>query len=231
MITVNLLPKDLRRSSGTDAWKTLAVAVPVVALLAMAGTQIYYSSQLSALNQNIADANSEIQLRAPKVAERNELQGRLTSLQAVAAVQDQLMARRSSWSGDLLTFVNRLPRGSQPLVALQTLTMRTPQAPGSPTPTAARTGGLYDGKAVTREFALTGQASSSSSLVQFLKTFENASDFGVQFQNATRDATSGDYNFTATVGLVGSSLKPAALPAAGNTTAAPAAPTGGQGAR
>ena len=230
MITINLLPKDLRRSGGSDAWKIAAVAVPLVAVVAMVGTQLAFSAQQGRLQQDVDDAQNEINLLQPQVQERNDLQGQVSSLQAVAAVSDQLLAKRTSWSGDLLTFVNALPRGSQPLVAIQTLTMRdTAAGPANPAPGSVNT--LYDGKAVTREFALTGQALSSSALVQFLKTFEDASDFGVQFQNATRDAQSGDYNFTATVGLVGSSLKPASQPTGADSTTPTAATSGGQGAR
>ncbi len=229
MITINLLPKDLRRSGSSDAWKVGAIAVPVVAVIAMAGTQLYYSAQLGRVQQDVDDANTEIQLLQPQVQERNDLQQQLSTLQAVASVSDQLLTKRTSWSGDLLTFVNRLPRGSQPLVSIQTLTMRDMTA--AATPPAPGATGPYDGKAVTREFALNGQATSSSALVQFLKTFEDASDFGVQFQNATRDATSGNYTFTATVGLVGSSLKPAAQ-STNATSATPAGDaSGGQSAR
>lgn len=236
MIAINLLPKNLRRSGEPSGWKIAASVVPIVAVIGMAATQIVTQSQLAGVQRDIDSGNSELATRANDVREFDQLNAQRTQLQGIASVADALDASKTSWSADLARFVDRIPRSNESVVALDTLTMRDTAAGAAP---AAQTGGAapYDGKSVAKEFALTGRARSSAALVTFLNTFETGSDTGVQFQNATRDAQTGDYTFSATVGLVGQPKKASqtvpgagaantAIPTAPNTT-----PAGGQGAR
>lgn len=235
MIAINLLPKNLRRSGEPSGWKVAAAVVPIVAVVGMAATQIVTSSQLANVQRDIDSGNSELSTRANDVREFDQLNAQRSQLQGIASVADALNASKSSWSADLARFVDRIPGGNPPLVALDTLTMRDTSKGTAP---AAQTGATpYDGKSVAKEFALTGRARSTQALVNFLSTFETGSDTGVQFQNATRDTQTGDYTFSATVGLVGQPKKAAqpvtgaanantTIPAAPNTT-----PAGGQGAR
>jgi type IV pilus assembly protein PilN len=96
---------------------------------------------------------------------------------------------------------------------------------------SAQQTGVYTGKNVVREFDLSGSASSQQAVVNFLNTFENSPNFGVNFKSLQREGESGLYTFSATVGIVGQ--PPAtATPAAGASGAvtpaaapAPAAPT------
>lgn len=222
MININLLPKNLRRSTGPDGWRIAAATVAAVSLATMAVLQISVQGRLNAINKDIAEAQSELAVRAADVRERNELQARKTELQSVASVAQTLEAGRTSWSSDLARFVRQLPSADTPIIALTSVNMRSPQ-----TNTAtAGVGAPYDGKAVTKELVLNGRARSSDALVRLVNTFENAPEFGVQFQNASRDADSGDYTFAVTVGMIGDKPEPTLTtdPAAsGEATNAPTA--------
>ena len=210
MISVNLLPKDLRRATGPDYWRLAAGALALAALIGMLALQLTVSSTLAQLGRQSEEANSEIAALAPNLRERDQLRAQETQLSAVTAVADTLRAGQSSWSADLARFVRQFPQSAPPLIALSSLNMRKVDAG------AVQQSGAYDGKPVTKEVQVSGKARSSGALVRFLNAFEQAPDFGVQFQNAQRDPTGGDYTFAVTVGLVGQSV------GAGQTGAPPA---------
>ena len=61
--------------------------------------------------------------------------------------------------------------------------------------------------------------------MNFLNTYENDPNFGVNFKSMQKDGETSDYTFSATVGVVGAAPTPAAgTPGAATPTAAPAAP-------
>ncbi|PYE56383.1 flagellar protein FliT [Deinococcus yavapaiensis] len=210
MININLLPKNLRRSTGPDGWRIAAGTVAAVALVTMGVLQYSVQNRLNGINKDIAEAQSELAVRANDVRERNELQARKTELQAVAGVAQTLESGRTSWSADLARFVRQLPTSNTPIIALTNVSMRMPQLAAAPGGANAP----YDGKAVTKELVLSGLARSSDALVRLVNTFENAPEFGVQFQNAARDPNTGEYTFAVTVGMIGDKPKPALTAAA-----------------
>ena len=212
MININLLPRDLRRSGGPDLWKLGAGATLGVAVLTMAFFQLSAQGTLNGLNKDIEEAQSELAVRQKDLRERGDLRAQKTQLEGITGVSATLKAGQTSWSGDLAAFVRQLPSAAgAPVVALSTLAMRLLA------PSTTATPGAYDGKAVTKEFVLSGKARSSDALVRFVNTFESATNFGVQFQSAQREAQQGDYTFNVTVGMVGSA------PSAGNVGSAPSA--------
>ncbi len=215
MIDVNLLPKDLRRAGGPDYWRVGAGALALTALISMLALQLSVSSTLGRLNRQIDEANSEITSLAPNVRERDQLRAQQTQLIAVTGVANTLKAGQTSWSADLARFVQQLPRAASPLIALNSLNMRKVDAAAG-----SAQGGAYDGKLVTKEVQVNGKARSSDALVRFVNAFEQSPDFGVQFQNAQREAQGGDYTFAVTVGLVGE--PPATQTGTGADTLAPA---------
>lgn len=199
LININLLPKDLRRSTGPNYWTIASVAVAGVSLLTMLGFQLAVEGTLRNINNQIAEAQSEIAVRAPDVAERDRLLAEQNQLQAITNVATTLRAGQTSWSDDLARFVRQLPSGNTPAIALNNLTMRT-VASADPSQAA----GVYDGKAVTREVVVNGRARSSAALVRFVDAFEQAQDFGIQFPTVSREDTTGDYTFSTTIGMIGS---------------------------
>lgn|GEM_PF-3711909 len=225
MININLLPADLKRSTGPDVFKIASGAILTVGLLTMAILQISASSTLANVNRDIETVRSELAVLQPRVREHDQLTQERAELLAVASVSTALTAAQTSWSADLAKFVRQLPSASSPLISLTSLTMQRAGSAGATPATSA-----YDGKPVTKEVAVNGSARSSAALVRFVNTFEQAPDFGVQFQNANKDAETGVYAFVVTVGMIGSAPPQAsstgtATPA--STPSAPAAPAGG----
>jgi len=221
VININLLPKDLKRQGSTDYWKIGAIALATVSVSTMAILQFSVVGTLNSLDKEIAQNISEKQVLEPQVRERNDLQGRKTQLEAISAISTTLNASKTSWSGDLARFARHLPSGPQPVVAINSLSMRTLDAAAQQT---AKQNGLYDGKAITREVQLSGKARSSAGMVQFVNAFENAPDFGVQFQNMSRDEESGHYTFSVTVGVLPAVAASESAPGASGNSAAPEAP-------
>lgn len=230
LININLLPKDLRRSTGPNYWVVASVAVAGVSLLTMLGFQLAVEGTLRNINNQIAEAQSEIAVRAPDVAERDRLLAEQNQLQAITNVATTLRAGQTSWSADLARFVRQLPSGNTPAISLSNLTMR-PVAGAGTDPNAGA--GLYDGKSVTREVVVNGRARSSAALVSFVDAFEQAQDFGIQFPSVSRETTTGDYTFSTTIGMIGSQppADPNAAPGqtAPDGTTPPAAPANAPG--
>ncbi|ADV67192.1 hypothetical protein [Deinococcus maricopensis] len=220
MVEVNLLPQNMRRRNEPNIWKFAAIGLPITGLLIMGVVTVVYSLQESELNRQVDDANSQIAALQPSKTEFDTLSRRRTELQAVTNTADQLLATKTSWSSDLARFVNQIPTVKD--VALTSLTV------GTATTAATPVGGAtpFDGKAISKTFTLNGRARSTQALVRFLNAYERSPEFGITFNNATRDEQTQDYTFNAVVGLVAPAQPASATTtaAAGTPAAAPAAP-------
>lgn len=216
MININLLPKEMRKSTRPDFWRFAAIGVAAATAVTVGVLHFSVTGTLRGLNGDIAEAQGEIDLLRPRVNERNELRARKAELESVTSVAETLRAGQTSWSGDLARFVRQLPTSNAPVLALNNLTMSTLDGATASAPNVN-----YDGKLISKEVRLQGRARSSEGVVQLLNTFEQSPDFGVQFQSAQRDEESGDFVFSATVGLVKSEPVAASQP-----TTPPTAPDG-----
>ena len=220
MVEVNLLPQNMRRRNEPNIWKIAAIGLPVTAALIMGVITVTYLAQESALVQQVNDTKAQIQTLQPDKTEYDTLVRRRGELQAVTSTADALLATKTSWSTDLARFVNQIPTVTD--VSLTSLSMASaanvpPAVPGTVAP--------FDGKAVGKTFTLNGRARSTQALVRFLNAYERSPEFGITFNNATREEPTGDYTFSAVVGLVAPAQPASAPPAAGATPgAAPAAP-------
>ncbi|GGJ80503.1 fimbrial assembly protein [Deinococcus aquiradiocola] len=225
MVEINLLPAQYRKRSDPGLWRYGTLALPLVTLLGVGLFTVIQATRLNNINKDIDAANGQITALEPAKKEYDDLNRQKTDLQKVTEVSSTLQSSKTYWSSDLARFVNALPSGGG--VALTNMTVR---AVDSNAQTNLSQQGLYNGKAVTKEFDLTGQAASSQSLVNFLNSFENNPSFGVNFKSAQRanapvgasaaEIASQPYTFTATVGLVGQAT-PASV-----TTGTPATGTG-----
>lgn len=243
MVEVNLLPAQYRRRSQPNAWRYATYALlPVTALLILVPSLVV-GSQLGEVQRQVDAADGEIAALTPDKREYDGLNRQRQELQQVTAVSTTLQASKSYWSTDLARFVNALPSGGS--VALSSLTVRSLDSSAQ---TNLQQQGVYDGKPVTKEFDLTGQAASTQALVTFLHSYESNPNFGVNFKSVQRatDAASGAgaaansaYTFNASVGLLGQPAQaaqttPAQSTPAQGTQSAPAAPPatpGGQNVR
>ncbi len=200
MIRINLLPRNLRKRVEPGWWRVLAAGVPLLALVVMGALQISSQSELSRVNDDIAE-NQRIKAELqPKIDLQRSLTAEQDSLRNVLSTAQALKPTGSPWSADLARFTSRIPTlGDGSTVALTSLTMGPPKT-------------VFPGKATVKEFTLAGKARSSAALSSFIRTFEENSDTAIAFQNATKDAapvtvdgkpsaTTSDWTFSATVGL------------------------------
>ncbi len=201
MISLNLLPKNLRRRVEPGWWR-LAAVVFVLATLTTVGILHYNAlTQVQALENERDQLQLEVNALRPFIAEQNTLNSQQQDLEKLLAVRNALRTKFVPWSDNLAQVINQIPREGRGFgVALKSIGTKalTPQEAS----TNAQNG-AYDGKPVSVEFNLQGQAMGQNALIRFVQAFESSDRFGINFQQASLDQTSGLYNFGATVGLVG----------------------------
>lgn len=248
MVEINLLPAQYRKRSDPGLWRYGTLALPMAAVLGVALFSVIQNTRLGNIQAQLGENNGVIASLQPAKREYDDLNRQKTDLRKVTEVSRTLQASKTYWSSDLARFVNALPTGGG--VALSALSVRTVD---SNTQTNLTQQGLYNGKAVTKEFDLTGQAVNSTALVNFLNSFESNPNFGVNFKSAQRAtptpnltapggaaaslaAANAPYLFNATVGLIGQATPaavstPPASSAPGSTPGAPASNTGSSNVR
>ena len=228
VVEINLLPAQYRKRSDPSLWRYGSLALPVLTVLGILIFTVSQNTRLGNIQASLDDTNGQISALASAKREYDDLNRQKTELQQVTVVSNTLQASKTYWSSDLARFVNALPTTGG--VALSSLSVK---AVDSNTLTNYAQQGLYNGKPVSKEFELTGQAASSQALVNFLNSFENNPNFGVNFKSAQRQAATGGttsattaantpYTFSATVGLIGQATAASATTgAAGTPGAAP----------
>ena len=219
MVEVNLLPAGQRRqSSGAgQGWLIAAGAAALLSLLTVAGLELYYLSQVNGLKAELEQLNGEITALEPAKREYDELQTEKTELQQVTDVARALRDRKTYWSNDLAAFTAQMPANRN--IALTSLEMR----PVTQQTADMQQSGVGTGT-VSREFAITGTATSQQSVIDLLNAFESNPDFGIVFQGMQREEAenpTSPYTFTANVGVAGEEV--AAQTAADGTVAPGAA--------
>lgn len=242
MVEINLLPAQYRKRSEPSVWRYAAMALPVATVLGIVIFSAVQGTRLGNIQRELADNTGQIDGLAATKSQYDALLLQKTDLQKTTDVSKTLQASKTYWSSDLARFVNALPTGSG--VALSALNMKAVDSNILANYTQQ---GLYNGKPVSMEFDLTGQAASSQSLVNFLNSFENNPNFGVNFKGAQRTTTAvsapgsltttsqpdgaSTYSFTATVGLIGQPASATATTPATSGTSGSAPAVGGSNVR
>lgn len=194
MIKLNLLPKNLRRRVEAGWWRVAAVAFGVAVVGVLSFFHLTTLNQLRILETQRSELQTEVNLLQDEIRQDRELRVQQAELQRVLAVESQLASRFVAWSEDIATFLNQIPRDNGRLVvSLNRIDTRLSQDPNN---------ALVFGKPVAVEFTLQGQTRNQSSLIRFVNAFEASPRFGINFQRADRDQNTGNYTFTAVVGLV-----------------------------
>ncbi|WP_027882560.1 competence protein [Meiothermus rufus] len=200
MIKLNLLPKNLRRRVEPGWWRLVAAAVVLAVLGVVAFLHLSTLSQVQALQNQRDQLQVEVDVLRPFIAEQNRLNQQQRELEQLLSVRNQLRERFVPWSDNLAQVINQIPReGRRFGVALRSIGSKvlTPQEIQS-----NQQSGLYDGKPVTVEFSLQGEAIGQNALIRFVEAFETSPRFGINFQNASLDQQRQLYTFGATIGLV-----------------------------
>jgi type IV pilus assembly protein PilN len=219
LIKLNLLPKNLRRRVEPGWWRLAAAAVVLAALGVVAFLHISTLSRVQALENQRDQLQVEVDVLRPFIAEQNRLNQQQRELEQLLAVRNQLRERFVPWSDNLAQVINQIPReGRRFGVALRSIGTKslTPQEIQSNVQN-----GLYDGKPVSIEFNLQGEAIGQNALIRFVEAFENSPRFGINFQNASLDQTRQLYTFGATIGLVGQAAATASNTTGGEDSGSP----------
>lgn len=242
MVEINLLPAQYRRQSAPSAWRYATYALVPLTVAAILIPEVVTATRVGDLNRELDALNGEVAALTPAKQEFDALTAEARSLEQVTAIAEQLRTGKTYWTNDLATFTAQLPGDGS--VAVNTLSIRDLDASNLG---SLQQGGIYMGKAVTREIDLSGTATSQQAVVNFLKLYENSPGFGVNFKSL-QSAVQGDpgqsnpvqdgggaaarpqYTFTASIGIVGgppagenTEETPAAQPGPGAVSAAPAA--------
>lgn len=199
MINVNLLPKHLRRVQEPGYWRVVAVLFPLLVLGTLAFMQY-------AVNQTIHNKQAEIvTLEArkaalqPYIARRNELVAQQQLLNELIGVRNQVQADRIVWTTELGSVLETLPSQGEalrPRIDFQNLSMRAITPPAAD---PAR----FEGQPVIAEMSVSGNVINPEVLSEFVRALETSADFGVDFQNASRNEETGLYTYSMTIGAVG----------------------------
>ena len=200
MIKLNLLPKNLRRRVEPGWWRLAAVMVVLTVLGVAAFLHLSTLSQIQALENQSDQLQVEVDVLRPFIAEQNRLVQQQRELEQLLAVRNQLRERFVPWSDNLALVINQIPReGRRFGIAMRSIGTKTltPQEIQS-----NAQNGLYDGKPVSVEFNLQGEAIGQNALIRFVEAFETSPRFGINFQSASLDQQRQLYTFGATIGLV-----------------------------
>ncbi|MFK7602459.1 fimbrial assembly protein [Deinococcus sp. SM5_A1] len=239
VVEINLLPAQYRRQSGPSAWRYGTYALPALLVAAILIPEVVTSTRVGDLNRELDALNGEVSALAPAKQEFDTLTAEARTLEQVTSIAQQLKTGKTYWTNDLAAFTSQLPGDGS--LAVNSMTIRNLEAGNLVT---LQQGGIYMGKAVTREIDLSGTATSQQAVVNFLKLYEDNPNFGVNFKSLQSDAQIGAgqngaadakkrYTFTASVGVVGGppagTETPAVQPAPGTDPATPAAPAQGAG--
>lgn len=199
MISVNLLPKQLRRVREPGYWRVVAVLFPLLVLGTLAFMQY-------AVNQTVANKEAEVvALEARKAAlqpfieRRNALVTQQQQLNELINIRNAVQADRIVWTGELSSVLETLPSQGdalRPRIDFQSLTMQ------AVTPLTADPS-RFDGKPVVAEMNVSGNVVNPEVLAEFVRALETSPDFGVAFQNAARNEETGIYTYSLTIGAVG----------------------------
>lgn len=197
MININLLPKSLQRVREPGYWRVLAVVVPIAV-----GSVLFSISYLT--NQTIANLERDVQLREDQLAllqpflqEQRELQARQQALRALIAVAEEVRLGQVVWTSEIPALLEYVPARSDDGVTLldfRTLNLRSVYPP-------ATDENRYEGATIVSEASISGTVRGPEVLANFVRNLENAPDFGVLFQNASRQSEDEElFTYNLTVG-------------------------------
>lgn len=237
MVEINLLPQQYRKQSQPSVWRYATWALLPITAAALLIPWVMTSTKTSDLQRQIDAVQGDIDALTPQKQEHDRLVARQKELEQITTIAHTLRDQKTYWSNDLAAFSTQIPAGSGVAIKSLKMTTLTPEALRNIQAT-----GQYTGKNVRRELAITGDASSQQSVINFLNTFENSPNFGLKFQSLQHDKQKDTYSFTANVGVVGTApadqaqsgttVTPAGsgatAPAPAPTAPAPS-PTGGNG--
>jgi type IV pilus assembly protein PilN len=197
LISINLLPKHLRRVREPGYWRVIAVLFPLLVLGTLGVIQFLQLQTERGKQQEIAELQTRRDELQQYVDKQAQVQAQLAEVQSLIAIRDQVQQGRILWSNEITALVETLPaRGDapRPKLEMQSITMQAAEGTSDPS--------KYEGKPITAEMQISGKVLSTEVLAQFMKTLETSENFGVQLQSFSREEESGIYTYSMTVGAL-----------------------------
>jgi len=196
LINVNLLPKSLQRVREPGYWRILAVTFPIVVAAVLFSMSYLTNQTIANLERDVALREDQLALLQPFLAEQRELQQRQQALRALIAVAEEVRRGQVIWTSEipaLLEYVPVATVGGAPVIDFRSLNVRAVYPPATD---ASR----YEGAAIVSEASISGTVRGPEVLATFVRNLENAPDFGVLFQNASRQGDEDLFTYNVTVG-------------------------------
>jgi type IV pilus assembly protein PilN len=196
LININLLPKALKRIREPGYWRVLAVAFPLLVGGVIVGIQVLTNQTITNLERDVQVREDQLALLQPFLAEQRDLQQRQQALRQLISIAEEVRRGRVVWTAEIANLLELLPPAldaDTPSIDFQNLNMR---AIWPPTSSAER----FEGLSVITEMSISGRADGPETLARFVRSLENAQEFGVLFQNASRDGDSDRFTYSLTVG-------------------------------
>lgn len=198
MISINLLPKNLRRVREPGYWRLLAVLFPLLVFGVAFVFQFLANQTAANLQRDVVARTDQLALLQPFLREQEQLRARQRELNNLIAVRDTVRENRMVWTGEIVALLETLPaQGSapRPRIDFRSLNMR---ALGGAQSDEAR----YEGAPVVAEMTIAGNVMDLDTLAEFVHTLERSTDFGVSFQNAAQQEDTDTYSYNLSVGAI-----------------------------
>lgn len=196
MININLLPKSLKRVREPGYWRVMAVAFPLLVGGVLFGIQYLTNQTITNLERDVQVREDQLALLQPFLAEQRDLQQRQQALRQLISIAEEVRRGRVVWTAEIAGLLELLPPpldAETPVIDFRSLNMRSIYPPTSSPE-------RFEGAPIVTEMSVSGTADSAETLARFVRTLENAQDFGVLFQNASRDGDSERFTYNLTVG-------------------------------
>jgi Tfp pilus assembly protein PilN len=199
LININLLPKSLQRIREPGYWRVLAVAIPLIVGGALFGVQYLTNQTITNLERDVQLRQDQLALLEPFLAEQRQLQSRQQALRELISIAEEVRRGRVEWTAEISALLEYLPGPSaegRPSLDFQSLNMRAVYPPVSSPE-------RFEGASIGAEFAISGTTTGIDVLARFVQSLERATDFGVVFQNASRQGEEDEhFTYSVTVGSI-----------------------------
>ncbi len=181
----------------------LAVLVPLL-VFGVAFTFQYLAWQTTQnLEREVQAREDQLVLLQPFLEEQQALQARQRQLNELIAVAEAVRENRIAWTGEIAALLETLPArgaGPRPTIDFRSLSMRSVVPP-------QQSPERYEGAPVVAEMSIGGNVEDLEVLASFVRNLETSADFGVLFQNASRQGDEEEldalYGYSLTVGALG----------------------------
>ena len=198
MININLLPRHLRRVREPGYWRFIAVLFPLIVFGTLFAVQFTVNRTIQNLETEIVQLEERKRALQPFIARRDALLTQQQQLNQLIAIRNQVQQNRIAWTGEINSVLETLPSqgdSARPRISFQSLNMAAVVPPTADP-------NLYEGQPYYAQMNISGQALNTEVLAEFVRALETSSNYGVGFQNASRNDENEIYSYNLTVGAL-----------------------------